>query len=122
MRCIVSCHRVAASITGPDQLRQRVAYALSQIFVISLEDGTIANLDARTVAAIQTLDANARDRFVKFALLANATAATYGCTYLMISGNRTWAEQDALFAQGRSTPGRIVTNAPKSIRRTTLPS
>lgn len=28
-----------------------------------------------------------------------------------ISGTRTWAEQDALFAQGRTAPGRIVTKA-----------
>ena len=26
-------------------------------------------------------------------------------------GLRTWAEQEALYAQGRTTPGRIVTNA-----------
>jgi peptidoglycan LD-endopeptidase CwlK len=26
-------------------------------------------------------------------------------------GYRTWAEQDALYAQGRTTPGNIVTNA-----------
>lgn len=30
----------------------------------------------------------------------------------IISGTRTYAEQDALFAQGRTTPGNIVTNAP----------
>jgi uncharacterized protein (DUF1800 family) len=28
--------------TGPDQLRQRIAFALSQIFVISLQDGAVA--------------------------------------------------------------------------------
>jgi peptidoglycan LD-endopeptidase CwlK len=27
-------------------------------------------------------------------------------------GNRSWAEQDALYQQGRSTPGEIVTQAP----------
>jgi peptidoglycan L-alanyl-D-glutamate endopeptidase CwlK len=27
-------------------------------------------------------------------------------------GLRTWAEQDALYAQGRTTPGEIVTHAP----------
>ena len=36
--------------TGPDQLRQRVAYALSQIFVISLVDSTVAE-NPRAVAA-----------------------------------------------------------------------
>ena len=38
------------ALTGPDQLRLRMAYALSQIFVISLEDGDVDNYD-RAVAA-----------------------------------------------------------------------
>ncbi len=38
------------ALTGPDQLRQRVAFALSQIFVISLVDGTVGD-NPRAVAA-----------------------------------------------------------------------
>ncbi len=38
------------ALTGKDQLRLRMAYALSQIFVISLEDGDVDNYD-RAVAA-----------------------------------------------------------------------
>ncbi|MBK7260376.1 MAG: DUF1800 family protein [Rubrivivax sp.] len=38
------------AVTGPDQLRQRVAYALSQIFVISMVDGNVGN-EPRAVAA-----------------------------------------------------------------------
>ncbi len=38
------------ALTGPDQLRQRMAYALSQIFVISMADSNVAN-DTRAVAA-----------------------------------------------------------------------
>ena len=38
------------ALTGPDQLRQRTAYALSQIFVISMVDGTVGN-EPRAVAA-----------------------------------------------------------------------
>ena len=34
-----------------------------------------------------------------------------GITVRVTQGLRTWAEQDALFAQGRTTPGRIVTFA-----------
>lgn len=37
------------AISGQDQLRQRTAYALSQIFVISLQDGTLAD-NGRAVA------------------------------------------------------------------------
>ncbi len=39
-----------SALTGKDQLRLRMAYALSQIFVISLEDGDVDNYD-RAVAA-----------------------------------------------------------------------
>jgi uncharacterized protein (DUF1800 family) len=38
------------AITGPDQLRQRTAFALSQIFVISMVDSNVGN-DPRAVAA-----------------------------------------------------------------------
>ena len=38
------------AVSAPDQLRQRVAYALSQIFVISMVDGNVAN-EPRGVAA-----------------------------------------------------------------------
>jgi uncharacterized protein (DUF1800 family) len=38
------------ALTGPDQLRQRTAFALSQIFVISMVDGTVGN-EPRAVAA-----------------------------------------------------------------------
>ena len=38
------------ALSGPDQLRQRVAYALSQIFVISMVDDKVGN-DPRAVAA-----------------------------------------------------------------------
>ena len=56
-------------------------------------------LDDRTRAAIDTLDAKARQKFVDFSMLAKATAATFGCNYVMISGHRTWEAQNALHAQ-----------------------
>ena len=34
-----------------------------------------------------------------------------GIDISVVQGMRTWAEQDALYAQGRTTPGPIVTNA-----------
>lgn len=43
------------------------------------------------------------------ALVARAAAA--GINIKVISGLRTYAEQDALYAHGRSEPGSIVTNA-----------
>lgn len=53
-------------------------------------------LNARTLENIATLDVKARGRFIQFMLLANATAATFGCQYIMISGYRTWDEQAEL--------------------------
>jgi peptidoglycan LD-endopeptidase CwlK len=38
-------------------------------------------------------------------------AAANGIRIRIISGLRTYAEQDALYAQGRTLPGKIVTNA-----------
>jgi peptidoglycan L-alanyl-D-glutamate endopeptidase CwlK len=64
-------------------------------------------IDARTLENIATLDPKCQDRFRQFALLAKATAATFGCDYVMICGHRTWEEQDALFEQRP-----IVTRAP----------
>lgn len=38
-------------------------------------------------------------------------AAAIGIFIKVVSGTRTYEEQDALYEQGRTTPGRIVTNA-----------
>ena len=38
-------------------------------------------------------------------------AAQHGITIKVIAGLRTYEEQNELFAQGRTKPGRIVTNA-----------
>jgi peptidoglycan L-alanyl-D-glutamate endopeptidase CwlK len=75
------------------------------------EEAAAGPLNARTLRNIETLDAKARPLFLKFALLSNATAATFGCEYVMTDGNRTWAEQDALYAKGRTAPGQQVTKA-----------
>lgn len=73
--------------------------------------GEAAEFDARTEKNLATLDPKAQPMFRRFLSLAQATAATMGCDYILIGGNRTWAEQDALYAQGRSVEGSIVTNA-----------
>ena len=69
------------------------------------------DLDERTIRNIVTLDPKARERFMQFSRLAKATAATLGCDYVMIDGNRTWEEQDQVYAQGRTLPGARVTQA-----------
>ena len=40
------------------------------------------------------------------------TMASAGTMFRVTQGYRSWAEQDALYQRGRTTPGRIVTNAP----------
>ena len=67
--------------------------------------------DERSEATLATLDPKAQPMFRQFLCLAKATAATFGCDYCLISGYRSWAEQDALYAQGRKTDGPIVTHA-----------
>lgn len=67
--------------------------------------------DERTEANLATLDPKAVPMARKFLCLAKATAATLGCDVIVISGNRTFQEQDALYAQGRTKPGDIVTKA-----------
>lgn len=47
------------AVTGSDQLRQRVAYALSQVFVISMLDGTIGENPQGAAGYLDMLGANA---------------------------------------------------------------
>jgi peptidoglycan L-alanyl-D-glutamate endopeptidase CwlK len=72
---------------------------------------TREDIDARSAKNLLTLDPKAREQFAQFYRLASATAATFGCDYILIGGNRTWDEQDALYAQGRSIKGSRRTNA-----------
>jgi peptidoglycan L-alanyl-D-glutamate endopeptidase CwlK len=62
--------------------------------------------DERSEKAIATLLAEVQP--YARALVFKATAV--GITIKILSGLRTYAEQDALYAQGRSKPGPIVTN------------
>lgn len=56
-------------------------------------------LDARTLRNIETLDPKARDTFRSLATIGKTVAARHGCDYVMISGNRTYEEQNALYNQ-----------------------
>ena len=75
------------------------------------ESPALLTMDDRSEKTLATLDPKAQPMFREFYHLANATAATFGCSYILIGGNRTWEEQDALYAQGRSAGGEIVTMA-----------
>ncbi|HMN20159.1 MAG TPA: M15 family metallopeptidase [Ottowia sp.] len=67
----------------------------------------IAEVDSRSEKSIATLQPEVRP--MARALVQRARAS--GITIKVISGLRSYAEQDALYAQGRSAPGPVVTNA-----------
>ena len=65
----------------------------------------------RTERILSGLDPKAAKIFRPWLAEASATAASMGVDIAAINGFRSWAEQDALYAKGRSKPGRIVTRA-----------
>lgn len=67
--------------------------------------------DERTEKNLATLESKAQIIFRQFIPEAKKIAATLGCEYVAISGNRTFAEQDSLYAQGRTTPGKVITQS-----------
>lgn len=72
----------------------------------------VGTVDERSAKNIATLDAKARPFFERIAIEGTVIARQLGAdAYVMISGTRTYAEQNALYAQGRTAPGPRVTNA-----------
>ncbi len=67
-----------------------------------------ANIDLRSAANIATLTPAAQTKAREWLLKCLEAAINVK----IITGTRTYKEQDALYAQGRSKPGRKVTNAP----------
>jgi peptidoglycan L-alanyl-D-glutamate endopeptidase CwlK len=69
--------------------------------------------DPRTEANIATLTPATQAAARKFlAAIAESNRLPAGYAVKIICGTRTYAEQDALYAQGRTAPGPVVTNAP----------
>lgn len=64
-------------------------------------------VDARSEKCIATLHPSVQP----YARALMEKAKSVGITIKIISGLRTYEEQNALYAQGRTAPGRIVTNA-----------
>ena len=67
--------------------------------------------DIRTESNLQTLHPTAQLKARIFLRDVTAQLATNGLVFKIISGSRTYDEQNQLFAQGRTRPGKIVTNA-----------
>ncbi len=68
----------------------------------------LVTIDVRSAANIATLRPDAQQKAREWLL----KCLEAGINVKIIAGTRTYKEQDALYAQGRSTPGPKVTNAP----------
>jgi peptidoglycan L-alanyl-D-glutamate endopeptidase CwlK len=66
----------------------------------------------RTIENLAGLNKKARAKFVEFLTAANPVFVRHGVMFEVISGLRSYAQQAALYAQGRTKPGPIVTKAP----------
>ena len=69
-------------------------------------------LDARSERNIATLHPDLQPRAVAFISAAKNLAAQRGLDVKCICGLRSFDEQAALYAKGRTAPGKIVTKAP----------
>jgi hypothetical protein len=69
-------------------------------------------LDPRSAANIATLLPAAQRAARRLLAAANDGRLGLGVVVKVICGTRTYADQTALYAQGRTTPGPIVTDAP----------
>lgn len=68
-------------------------------------------LDPRSEKNIASCHPMAQPNFRAFVAEAQALAAKKGLEYQAICGLRSWEEQERLYAQGRTTPGPVVTKA-----------
>jgi len=71
----------------------------------------VSSIDERSAKNVLTLHSKIQSVFRDWILECQILAKAFGYEYKAISGNRTWEEQAKLYAQGRTTPGKIVTNA-----------
>ena len=65
----------------------------------------------RTIENLGSLNKKAAAKFESFLVAVESAMAAKGVTVEVISGLRSWAAQAALYASGRTKPGRIVTKA-----------
>jgi len=67
--------------------------------------------DERSEMNLATLHSTMQKVMRAFLGAAKGIAAKVGCDVKIISGTRSYLEQDALYAKGRTSPGKKVTNA-----------
>jgi peptidoglycan L-alanyl-D-glutamate endopeptidase CwlK len=66
----------------------------------------------RTLENLGGLNRKARAKFEAFFAAAAPIFERHGVTFEVLSGLRSYSQQAALYAQGRTKPGEIVTKAP----------
>lgn len=74
-------------------------------------DSDLSVIDERSAKNVATLHPKVQQFFRDWIAECQALAKTLGYEYKAISGNRSWEEQAKIYAQGRTLPGKIVTNA-----------
>jgi len=75
------------------------------------EKTDLSVLDERSAKNVATLHTKVQQLFKNWIAECQILAKAHGYEYKAISGNRTWEEQAKIYAQGRTAPGKIVTNA-----------
>ncbi|NBW56745.1 M15 family peptidase [bacterium] len=75
------------------------------------EKSDLSVLDERSAKNVATLHNKVQKIFRDWIAECQILAKAHGYEYKAISGNRTWEEQAKIYAQGRTEPGKIVTNA-----------
>lgn len=68
-------------------------------------------MDERSRKNIATLHPEVIALFESFVSEVQAIAEEKGLQYKVICGTRSWKEQERIYAQGRTTPGKIITKA-----------
>ena len=74
-------------------------------------DNVTTMFSKRTLENLAGLNKKARAKLEPFVIAAQELLAKRGVTVEVISGLRSWSQQAALYAQGRTKPGHIVTKA-----------
>lgn len=71
-----------------------------------------SRLDSRSEKNIDSLLPAVQETFRDLAVIAKRVAGRYGLDAKVISGHRSYEEQQVLYNKGRTAPGPKVTNAP----------
>lgn len=99
----------AGAVDGVVGPRTQAAYERWEVAVAAVKAET-PEPDTRSAGNLATLLPEVQRGARVWLAKAARCAAVYGLKVKIICGTRSWAEQDALYAQGRSAPGARVTN------------